>query len=60
MLPRHPLIHTCLVSLVFFAPSLLPAANWPSWRGAAGTGVSSEQNLPVRWSPTENVHWKTA
>src|SRR5262245_58556004 len=34
------------------------AADWPGWRGPTGTGVSAEQNLPARWSPTQNVRWK--
>lgn len=36
------------------------AENWPSWRGPSGDGVSTEKNLPVKWSPTENVRWKVA
>jgi len=34
------------------------SANWPAWRGPTADGVSLEINLPVRWSPTENVRWK--
>jgi outer membrane protein assembly factor BamB len=34
------------------------AENWPQWRGPSLNGVSGEQNLPVRWSTTENVVWK--
>ncbi|MGQ0734478.1 MAG: outer membrane protein assembly factor BamB family protein [Acidobacteriota bacterium] len=34
------------------------SANWPSWRGPTGDGVSTEKNLPVKWSPTENIAWK--
>ncbi len=34
-------------------------ANWPQWRGPASTGVSPEKNLPVEWSSTKNVKWKT-
>lgn len=34
------------------------SANWPAWRGPTGNGVSGEKNLPVRWSPTENIAWK--
>jgi outer membrane protein assembly factor BamB len=35
-------------------------ANWPAWRGdAAGTGITSETNLPLEWSATEHVKWKT-
>jgi len=37
---------------------LAPAANWPAWRGPTGDGISTEKNLPVKWSPTENVKWR--
>lgn len=36
----------------------LTAQNWPQWRGPSSQGVSSETNLPVKWSHTENVAWK--
>ena len=45
----------------FFLCSLtlpLQAADWPGWRGADGLGVSTEANLPLRWSESENVAWK--
>lgn len=43
----------CLVSL--------PASgDWPQWRGPAGQGVSSETGLPARWSPAQNIAWKTS
>ncbi len=35
------------------------AGNWPQWRGPDGSGVSNETNLPVEWSPTKNIKWKT-
>jgi len=34
------------------------AENWPNWRGPENIGVSGESNLPLRWSSTENIHWK--
>jgi outer membrane protein assembly factor BamB len=34
------------------------AADWPQFRGPAGTGVSPERALPTRWGPAENVRWK--
>ena len=34
------------------------ADNWPQWRGPALNGISTEKNLPVKWTPTENVTWK--
>jgi len=33
------------------------AADWPQWRGPDGDGVSSETDLPLTWSATENVAW---
>lgn len=33
--------------------------NWPAWRGPRGDGTSRETGLPLRWSETENVRWKT-
>ena len=36
------------------------AENWPQWRGPYLNGVSKEENLPVRWSTTENIAWKLA
>lgn len=36
----------------------LGAENWPHWRGPSHNGVSSEKNLPLKWSQTEGVLWK--
>jgi outer membrane protein assembly factor BamB len=38
----------------------LGAEHWPQWRGPLLNGLSSEKNLPVRWSTTENITWKLA
>jgi outer membrane protein assembly factor BamB len=35
------------------------AEHWPNWRGPSTSGVSGEQGLPVRWSDSENIAWKT-
>jgi outer membrane protein assembly factor BamB len=37
---------------------LLLLANWGAWRGPTGIGVTSEADLPTRWSRTENVRWR--
>ncbi len=34
------------------------AENWPQWRGAKLDGMSSEKNLPTKFSNTEGVAWK--
>jgi len=35
------------------------ADNWPEWRGPTRDGVTKEKNVPVKWSATENIKWKT-
>jgi outer membrane protein assembly factor BamB len=40
---------------------LLPVfgENWPQWRGSRLDGTSAETNVPIHWSATSNVAWKT-
>jgi outer membrane protein assembly factor BamB len=33
--------------------------NWPMWRGPRGDGTSLERGIPLHWSSTSNVVWKT-
>jgi len=35
------------------------AENVPGWRGSRGDGSTLEKNLPIKWSATENVAWRT-
>jgi outer membrane protein assembly factor BamB len=48
-------------TLVLAALLALPAAaeDWPRFRGPSGQGISAEKGLPLRWSATENVAWRT-
>jgi len=34
-------------------------ANWPDWRGPTGDGRSKAVGLPLHWSETRNIVWKT-
>src|ERR1043165_8571584 len=44
---------------VCLAFSVLIASDWAEWRGPARDGISTERNLPSKWSPTgENLAWK--
>ncbi len=36
------------------------AENWPQFRGPTGNGISQEKRLPLEWSESRNVTWKTA
>ncbi|MBM3855297.1 MAG: serine/threonine protein kinase [Verrucomicrobia bacterium] len=36
------------------------AGDWPAWRGPTGDGqAAAGQDVPVRWSETEHVIWRT-
>ncbi len=49
-----------LVGLLLTAAPLQAASEWPRFRGPAANGtVPDDPRLPVRWSQTENVLWKT-
>jgi len=45
--------------LWLFAALPLLAQDWPQWRGPTGDGISPEKNLPLRWSKSENIAWRT-
>ena len=48
--------------VAFFSVALTltcPAGNWPCWRGPSRQGMSEEKDLPLTWSATENIKWKT-
>jgi len=47
-----------LVSVLAFA-TLAARADWPTFRGPTGDGHSTATGLPLRWSETENIKWKT-
>ena len=47
-----------VVVMALLAGGSVIASDWPSWRGPAGTGSTTETRLPERWSATENVAWK--
>jgi len=55
------MIGRCGVAILLGATLQLASAaeNWPEFRGPSADGMSTAQGLPVTWSETENVAWKT-
>jgi len=49
----------CVVAAGALPASRAGAESWPNWRGPQLNGTSTETGLPLRWSVTENVTWKT-
>ncbi len=55
-----PLVVCIAVIRASVAPTIVRGENWPAWRGPSGQGLSSSADVPITWSPTENVRWKAA
>ena len=54
------LSRACALATVLLIPALgLGGETWPEFRGPSGDGHSDAVGLPLRWSETENVKWKT-
>jgi outer membrane protein assembly factor BamB len=46
------------LAMTVFSLVVVKADNWPQWRGPQLNGVSSETNLPVKWTVDVNIAWK--
>ncbi len=51
-------IIACLTGVL--ASSLAAGKDWPRFRGPNGSAVSEDYDIPVTWSATENIVWRTA
>ena len=51
----------CVVLLVIglLTQSIRGGDNWPDFRGPACNGRSDSVGLPIEWSETQNIKWKT-
>jgi len=55
---RHRIVQ--VMAIILFSITLARAENWPQWRGPSLNGVSTEKNLPAKWTVEENIAWKLA
>ena len=56
----HSLLARSLLAAIVLLASAADAADWPQWRGPAGQGhAEAAHDLPVEWSETKNIAWKT-
>jgi len=53
------LVMACTTNWLTAAHAAEKGGNWPQWRGVDGTGISTETDLPLVWSATESIKWKT-
>ena len=48
------------VALALATVAAAHAGEWPQFRGPTGQGHAADASVPLTWSETENVAWKTA
>ena len=51
-------VQLTILLLALSAPSS-DAGDWPQWRGPDRNGVQPEAAVPLAWSDTTNIQWKT-
>jgi outer membrane protein assembly factor BamB len=54
----HMIVRWILVAVLVGTASAR-AADWPQFRGPDRSGVSKETGLPLEWSASKNIVWKT-
>jgi outer membrane protein assembly factor BamB len=47
------------IAILLFSVLAGRAENWPQFRGPTSQGLSNESGLPLQWSASENIAWKT-
>jgi len=48
-----------VAAAVLIASGAVSAEDWPQFRGPTGEGHSTERGLPLDWSESRNIVWKT-
>jgi len=58
---ENPLFYSLIALMVLSLPNIGTgeAGRWPDWRGPTEQGHSDAVGLPLQWSETKNVVWKT-
>jgi outer membrane protein assembly factor BamB len=60
---RHMLkpLLTIALGAAMCLPSIVPAADWPQFRGPTGLGYTEERGLPLSWNAAsgEGIAWRT-
>jgi outer membrane protein assembly factor BamB len=56
----RPVMRSSLLVFFLSCAPIVAGETWPQFRGPQGAGLSDSTGLPVKWSETENVVWKTA
>lgn len=55
---KHVTVCLLLTSLLFWSPADC-WSQWPQFRGPDGQGHSNDERVPLKWSETESIAWKS-
>ena len=47
------------LAVICIMPSICHSGTWVQWRGGESLGRADSKNVPIHWSSTSNVQWKT-
>ena len=50
---------SALLPVLLLLTSVVSARQWPEFRGPDGQGHSTEKGVPLDWSESRNILWKT-
>jgi outer membrane protein assembly factor BamB len=57
---KRKVVYAALMLAVWLTAGFAQAQeDWPHWRGPHHNGISDSTGLPMKWSLTENIVWKT-
>lgn len=59
MPPLLRLLAACTLFLLRGPAALAAETEWPQFRGPTGEGISGAKNVPIEWSATSRIAWKT-
>ena len=59
-LPLRQIVWLSFLVMYSAGSPAVRAENWPCWRGPRLDGTSFDTQIPIHWSATSNVLWKTA
>src|SRR5450432_2375304 len=52
-------VFTWFCALVIATSVARASEEWPQFRGPTAQGISTAKNVPIEWSASKNVAWKT-
>lgn len=56
---KQTVTYAWILAVLFIVGFMRAEDNWPHWRGPRHNGTSHAKKLPMKWSASDNIVWKT-